>query len=143
VDVGGELKYDVVLVNGEPIENAYGLEVKPGRRGLLRLMGAASATNFFIDTGKLEATIVATDGEDVEPLKGNFFQLSTAQRLDLLVTIPPNGGVFPVLALAEGSTLQAGVLLSTPGAKNSKRTLANSGQQKTAAFDKTHRSRLF
>ena len=65
---------------------------------LLRLMGAAPATNFFIDTGALDATIIATDGEEVQPIKGNFFQLSTAQRLDLLVTIPEAGGVFPILA---------------------------------------------
>jgi len=32
---------------------------------LLRVIGAASATNFFVDTGTLEATIVATDGEGV------------------------------------------------------------------------------
>jgi FtsP/CotA-like multicopper oxidase with cupredoxin domain len=105
-------------------------------------MGAASATNFFIDTGKLEATIVATDGEDVQPLNGNFFQLSTAQRLDLLVTIPETGGVFPVLALAEGSTLQAGVLLATPGAKIPKETLAVRAQQKMGGLDNTQEMRL-
>src|SRR5215510_6129100 len=137
-----DVKYDALLANRQTIDNPYVLEIKPGQRVLLRLMGAASATNFFIDTGKLEATIVATDGEDVEPLKGNFFQLSTAQRLDLLVTIPPNGGVFPVLALAEGSTLQAGVLLATPGAKIPKRTLAIRGQQKIGGLDNTQEIRL-
>jgi len=101
-----DVKYDALLANRRTIDNPQVLEIKPGQSVLLRLIGAASATNFFIDTGKLDATIVATDGEDVQPLKGNFFQLSTAQRLDLLVTIPETGGVFPVLALAEGSTLQ-------------------------------------
>jgi FtsP/CotA-like multicopper oxidase with cupredoxin domain len=117
-------------------------QIKPGQRVLLRLMGAASATNFFIDTGKLDATIVATDGEEVEPLKGNFFQLSTAQRLDLLVTIPQTGGVFPILALAEGSTLQAGVLLATPGAKIPKGTLATRPQQKMGGLGNTQEMRL-
>jgi FtsP/CotA-like multicopper oxidase with cupredoxin domain len=137
-----DVKYDALLANRRTIDNPQVLEIKPGQSVLLRLMGAASATNFFIDTGKLDATIVATDGEDVQPLKGNFFQLSTAQRLDLLVTIPQTGGVFPVLALAEGSTLQAGVLLVTPGAKIPKGTLAARAQQKMGGLDNTQEIRL-
>jgi FtsP/CotA-like multicopper oxidase with cupredoxin domain len=137
-----DVKYDALLANRRTIDNPQVLATKPGQRVLLRLMGAASATNFFIDTGKLDATIVATDGEDVQPLKGNFFQLSTAQRLDLLVTIPQTGGVFPVLALAEGSTLQAGVLLATPGAKIPKGTFAIRAQQKMGGLDNTQEIRL-
>src|SRR5262249_41000247 len=112
-----DVKYDALLANGRTIDNPQVIEVKPGQKVLLRMMGAASATNFFIDTGKLDATIIATDGEAVQPVQGNFFQLSTAQRLDLLVTIPKASGVFPIVALAEGTSLQADVLLSTPGAK--------------------------
>jgi FtsP/CotA-like multicopper oxidase with cupredoxin domain len=137
-----DVKYDALLANRRTIDNPQVFEIKPGQRVLLRLMGAASATNFFIDTGKLDATIVATDGEDVQPLKGNFFQLSTAQRLDLLVTIPQTGGVFPVLALAEGSTLQAGVLLATPGTKIPKGTLPIRAQQEMGGLDNTQEIRL-
>jgi FtsP/CotA-like multicopper oxidase with cupredoxin domain len=107
----------------------------------LRLMEAASATNFFIDTGALDATILATDGEEVQPLNGNFFQLSTAQRLDLLVTISQTG-VFPILALAEGSSLQAGVLLATPGAKIQKHQLAIRTQKTMGGLDNTQEVRL-
>jgi len=112
-----DVKYDALLANQRTIDNPQVFEVNPGQNVLLRMIGAASATNFFIDTGALDATIIATDGEIVQPLKGNFFQLSTAQRLDLLVTVPETGGVFPILALAEGTSLQAGVLLATPGGK--------------------------
>ena len=137
-----DVKYDALLANRRTIDNPQVFEVKPGQSVLLRVMGAASASNFFIDTGKLDATIIATDGEDVQPLKGNFFQLSTAQRLDLLVTIPQTGGVFPVFALGEGSTLQAGVLLATPGAKISKRAWAIRAQQKMGGLDNTQEIRL-
>jgi FtsP/CotA-like multicopper oxidase with cupredoxin domain len=138
-----DMKYNALLANRRTIDNPQVLEVKPGQTALLRLIGAASATNFFIDTGKLDATIIATDGEDVQPLKGNFFQLSTAQRLDLLVTIPKTGGVFPLVALGEGSTLQTGVLLATPGAKIPKQTLAIRAQQKMGGLDNTQEIRLF
>src|SRR5215470_1902840 len=137
-----DVKYDALLANGRTMDNPQVFDVKPRQNVLLRIMGAASATNFFIDTGKLDATIIATDGENVQPLKGNFFQLSTAQRLDLLVTIPETGGVFPVLALAEGSTLQAGVLLATPGAKNPRKLFGIRAQKTLGGLDNTQEIRL-
>jgi FtsP/CotA-like multicopper oxidase with cupredoxin domain len=137
-----DVKYDALMANRRTIDNPQIFEVKPGQRVLLRLMGAASATNFFIDTGALDATIIATDGEDVQPLKGNFFQLSTAQRLDLLVTIPQTGGVFPILALAEGTCLQAGVLLATPGAKIPKQPFGIRAQKTMGGLDNTQETHL-
>lgn len=137
-----DVKYDALLANQRTIDNPQVFEVKPGQSVLLRLMGAASATNFFIDTGDLDADIIATDGEDVQPLKGNFFQLSTAQRLDLLVTLPQTGGVFPIFALAEGTSLQAGVLLATPGAKIPKQLLTIRPQKTMGGLDNTQETRL-
>src|SRR6266496_2974905 len=137
-----DVKYDSLLANQRTIDSPQVFEVKPGQNVLLRVIGAASATNFFIDTGKLDATIIATDGEDVQPLKGNFFQLSTAQRLDLLITIPRTGGVFPILALAEGTSLQAGVVLTTPGAKIPKQPFGIRAQRTMGGLDNTQEIRL-
>ena len=137
-----DVKYNALLANRRTIDDPQVFEAKPGQSVLLRLMAAASATNFFIDIGKLDGTIVATDGEDVQPLKGNFFQLSLAQRLDLLVTIPETGGVFPILALGEGASLQTGVLLSTPGTKIPKRPLALRPQRKMGGLDNTQEIHL-
>jgi FtsP/CotA-like multicopper oxidase with cupredoxin domain len=58
---------------------------------------------FFLSTGALTAELTATDGKDILPLSGNFFQLGIAQRIDLLVKIPDQGGVFPLLAQGEGN----------------------------------------
>jgi FtsP/CotA-like multicopper oxidase with cupredoxin domain len=137
-----DVKYDALLANRRTIDDPQVFEVKPGQTVLLRLIGASSATNFFIDTGKLDATIIATDGEDVQPLHGNFFQLSVAQRLDLLITIPETGGVFPILALGEGSLLQAGVLLVTPDVKVPKRPLAIQAERKMGGLDNTQEIHL-
>jgi len=137
-----DVKYDALLANQRTIDNPPVFEVKPGQSVLLRLMGAASATNFFIDTGKLDAAIVATDGEDVQPVKGNFFQLSTAQRLDLLITIPETSGVFPILALAEGTSLQAGVLLTAAGIRIPKQLLAIRSPKTMGGLDNTQEIRL-
>jgi FtsP/CotA-like multicopper oxidase with cupredoxin domain len=137
-----DVKYDALLANRRTIDDPQVFEAKPGQGVLLRLMAAASATNFFIDTGKLDATIVATDGENVQPLKGNLFQLALAQRLDLIVTIPQTGGVFPILALGEGTALQAGVLLAMPGAKIPKQQLAIRAQKTMGGLDNTQEIHL-
>ena len=137
-----DVQYDALLANGRTIDDPQVFNVTPGQIVLLRIMGASSATNFFIDTGKLDATIVAADGEVVQPLKGNFFQLSIAQRLDLLVTIPEAGGVFPILALGEGTSLQTGVLLSTLGAETPKQPLSTRSQKTMGGLDNTQEVRL-
>jgi FtsP/CotA-like multicopper oxidase with cupredoxin domain len=137
-----DVQYDALLANGRTIDDPQVFNVKPGQIVLLRIMGASSATNFFIDTGKLDATIAAADGEVVQPLKGNFFQLSIAQRLDLLVTIPEAGGVFPILALGEGTSLQTGVLLSTLGAETPKQPLSTRSQKTMGGLDNTQEVRL-
>jgi FtsP/CotA-like multicopper oxidase with cupredoxin domain len=100
---------------------------------LLRLIAAASSTNFYVDTGALEAEILAVDGKAVQPLKGNFFQLGIAQRLDLRVRIPKEGGAFPILADGEGKKLLAGVVLITEGATLPK--LSREASSTTAALD--------
>lgn len=137
-----DVKYDALLADRHTLDNPEVLAVKPGETVLLRLIAASAATNFFIDTGALDATILATDAEDVQPLKGNFFQLAIAQRLDLLVTIPASGGAFPILALGEGTTLETGVVLATPGADTSKLGLGIRGQRTMGALDNTQELRL-
>ena len=137
-----DVQYDALLANRRTLEDPQVFPVKPGQTVLLRLIAASAATNFFIDTANLDATIIATDGENVKPLKGNFFQLAIAQRLDLLVTIPTTGGVFPVLALGEGTTLQAGFLLASPGAGTTKLGLGIRGQRTMGALDNTQETRL-
>ena len=97
-------------------------------------------TNFYVDTGALEAEILAVDGKAVQPIKGNFFQLGVAQRLDLKVTIPKDGGAFPILAQGEGTKLLCGVVLATKGA--SVPQLSRTASASTAALDNTQEKRL-
>ena len=137
-----DVKYDALLANRRTLDDPDVFAVKPAQTVLLRLLAASAATNFFIDTGNLDATIIAADGENVKPLKGNFFQLAVAQRLDLLVTIPATGGMFPILALGEGSTLQTGFLLATPGTEMPKPALGIRGQRMMGGLDNTQEVRL-
>ena len=135
-----DVKYDALLANRRTIDDPEILEVKPGESVLLRLIAASCASDFFVDTGALDAELLAVDGRPVKPLKGNFFQLSIAQRIDLRVAIPKNGGAFPIAAQGEGSNLLCGVVLASKGATIP--SLPRKAGMKTAALDNLQELKL-
>jgi FtsP/CotA-like multicopper oxidase with cupredoxin domain len=135
-----DVKYDALLANRRTLEDPEVFQVRPGHSVLLRMIAGSSATNFFVNTGALTAQLTAVDGKDVLPLSGNFFQLGIAQRIDLLVKIPDEGGVFPVLAQGEGTREQCGVILATEGESISK--LPTEAQIAAAGLDNIQELRL-
>lgn len=110
-----DVHYDALIANRRTLDHPEVFRVRPGHRVLLRMIAGSSATNFFVNTGALSGELTAVDGKDIQPLAGTFFQLGIAQRIDLLVKIPDQGGVFPVLAQGEGTKQQCGVILATDG----------------------------
>ncbi len=112
-----DVRYDALLANRRTWDDPEIVTVKPGETVLLRMIAASSATNFYVDTGTLDAEILAVDGKAVEPVRGNFFQLAIAQRIDLRVTIPGSGGSWPILAQGEGTKQLCGIVLRTADAK--------------------------
>jgi FtsP/CotA-like multicopper oxidase with cupredoxin domain len=82
----------------------------------LRIINAGASTNFTIDLGAVEGTLVAVDGNPIVPLKARQFPLAVSQRADIIVRMPADGSAVPVLARGEGPLLQKGVVLRPPGA---------------------------
>jgi len=115
-----DIEFDAYLANDRTLDDPEVVRIERGGRVLLRVINAAAATVFWIDTGDLATTLVAVDGYAVQPLRGaltgNRFGLAMGQRLDLLVDLPA-AGAFPILALREGARQRAGLILATPGAK--------------------------
>ena len=111
-----DVKYDAYLANRRPLSDPEIVRLLPWRTVLLRIINGASATNFFVSTGRLRALAIAIDGEDIVPFSGTSFELAISQRIDLRVTIPRGEGVYPVLAQGEGSDMLAGIVLATPDA---------------------------
>lgn len=111
-----DVAFDAYLANDRTLEDPEVVAVEPGGRVRLRVINAAAATAFWIDTGAVPSRLVAVDGEDVEPVAGTRFGLSMGQRLDLLLDLPAGAGAFPILALREAAPERAGIVLATPGA---------------------------
>lgn len=112
-----DVAFDAYLTNRKTLENAEIITVRPGERVRVRLINGSSSSNFHVSLGDLETTIIAVDGNPVSSLSHAEFPLATAQRVDVMVTIPKEGGAFPILAQAQGTDKITGVLLKTEGAR--------------------------
>ncbi len=83
-------------------------DVEKGAEVRLRIINAAASTNFMIELGNVEGTVLTVDGNPVVPLKVRQFPLAIAQRVDIAVRLPADGSALPVLARGEGLTKQTG-----------------------------------
>ena len=121
-----DVDYDAFLANDRTLADPEVVRTEPGGRVLLRLINAASATQFWIDFGALSGTIVAVDGHPVRPLRGSRFPLAMAQRFDVLIDLPGNDS-YPIVAQVEGKRARTGIVLAASGAPVS-RLAAEAGE---------------
>ncbi|TCU08619.1 multicopper oxidase family protein [Rhizobium sullae] len=112
-----DIDYDAYLANDRALDDPEVVRVDKGGHVRLRIINGATATAFTIDTGRLSGELVAVDGQDVAPVAGKSFPIAMGQRLDIRLSLPKQGGAFPVLALREGAAERTGVLLVTAGAE--------------------------
>jgi len=135
-----DIQYDAYLANDRTLADPQVVAVEKGGRVRLRIINGATATAFTIDTGRLGGELIAVDGQDVVRVKGTSFPLVMGQRLDIRLTLPKDGGAFPVFALREGGTERAGVILATAGAQVAKTPML--GDRKGPVIDLALESRL-
>lgn len=111
-----DVEYDAYLANDRTLDDPEVLRVERGGQVRLRLINGATSTAFHIDLGALTGQVIAVDGSPVQPVTGNRFGMAMGQRLDIRLTLPAEGGAFPILALREGAAERTGIILATAGA---------------------------
>src|ERR1700681_3264576 len=121
-----DVDYDAFLANDRTLADPKVIRTEPDGRVLLRLINAASSSQFWIDLGALSGTVIAVDGHPVRPVRGSRLPLAMAQRLDVLIDLPGNGS-YPILAQVEGKRARTGIVLATSGAPVS-RLAAEAGE---------------
>jgi CopA family copper-resistance protein len=85
------------LVNGhDTAANWTGL-FRPGERVRLRIINASAMTNFNVRIPGLSMTVVQADGQDLEPVETDEFQIAIAETCDVIVT-PAGEGPWGVIA---------------------------------------------
>lgn len=87
------------LVNGhDSAGNWTGLFV-PGERVRLRIINGSAMTNFNFRLPGLAMTVVQADGQDVEPVETNEFQIAVAETYDVIIQ-PTETKAYSVIAEA-------------------------------------------
>ncbi len=117
--MGGMLNdvvYDAYLANDRTLDDPEVVQVEKGGQIRLRIINGAAASNMWIDLGGLSGELIAVDGNAIYPVSGSLFPLAIAQRADIRLKIPAEGGAFPVLFRPEGVAERTGIILSTAGA---------------------------
>jgi FtsP/CotA-like multicopper oxidase with cupredoxin domain len=130
-----DIAYDAFLANDRTLDDPEVVAVEKGGRVRLRIINGATSTGFTIDLGDLPGELVAVDGQFIMPVKGSRFPLSMGQRADIRVSVPKEGGAFPVLALREGAPERTGIVLATTGAAVSKLETAGEIQGPVLGLD--------
>ena len=127
-----DIVFDAYLANDRTLDDPEVVSVEKGGTIRLRIINGAAASNMWIDLGALEGELIAVDGNAIYPMKGTLFPIAMAQRADVRLRIPTEGGAFPVLFRPEGLKDRTGIILSTKGATVPK--LAREGEA-TPALD--------
>jgi hypothetical protein len=104
-----DVAYDRVLANGSPetLIPAAGLDVVR-----LRLVNGSATTYFHVEFAGGPVTIVAADGQDVEPIAERRFLMGVAETYDLLLMVPPEGA-WELRATAHDGSAYASVWLGS------------------------------
>jgi FtsP/CotA-like multicopper oxidase with cupredoxin domain len=111
-----DVEYDAFLANDRTLADPEVVRVESRGRIRLRLINAATTTNFIIDLGPLDGRLIAADGVPIRPVSGRRFDLAIAQRLDIRLDLPAGQGNYPVFAIREGDTQRTGLILATKNA---------------------------
>ena len=111
-----DVVYDAYLANDRTLADPEVIDVEGNADVRLRIINAGASTNFTIDLGAIEETLVTVDGNPIVPLKARQFPLAVAERADIILRMPADGSAAPVLARGEGPRLQTGIALRPPGA---------------------------
>ena len=110
-----DVAYDAFIANDRTLDDPEVIDVERNGEVRLRIINAAASTNFTVDLGGNEGSLVSVDGNPVVPLSVRRLPLAVAQRADIVLRMPADGGAVPVLAIGEGRKLRTGIVLRPPG----------------------------
>lgn len=128
-----DVAYDAYLANERTLADPEIFYVEKDARILLRIINSAAMSAFHVDMGDIDATLVAVDGQDVEPIISRRFPIVVGQRLDLIIDLPGSGKAFPVLFILEGERKRTGVIFAQPNAPIGR--LEDKAKENTPALD--------
>lgn len=104
-----DVYYEKFLINGKNEDQLS--EFKPGEKVRLRIANGGASSYFWLTYGGGKITVVASDGNDVEPVEVDRLIIAVSETYDVVVTIPEDKKSFAFLATAEDRTGSASLFL--------------------------------
>ncbi|OXA71062.1 copper oxidase [Flavobacterium aquidurense] len=104
-----DVYYEKFLINGKNDEQLS--QFKPGDKVRLRIANGGASSYFWLTYGGGKITVVASDGNDVEPIEVDRLIIAVSETYDVVVTIPEDKKSFAFLATAEDRTGSASLFL--------------------------------
>ena len=92
-----DIYYDKILLNGLPESDIISIDnkkLKAGDRIRLRISNAGGSSYFWLRYAGGKITVVASDGNDVEPVEVDRLLIGTAETYDIVITIPENNTAY-------------------------------------------------
>ena len=81
-----DVYYDRFLINGKP--DAEAPQYKSGDRIRMRIVNAGASSYFWVGYGGGKMTVIANDGNEVEPIEVDRLIIGVSETYDVVVTVP-------------------------------------------------------
>ncbi|MEP7196124.1 MAG: multicopper oxidase domain-containing protein [Saprospiraceae bacterium] len=104
-----DIYYNRFLINGKSTNQLS--QFKGGDKVRLRISNGGASSYFWLTYGGGKLTVVANDGNDVEPIEVDRLIIAVSETYDVIVTIPKDGISYEFTATAEDRTNSASLFL--------------------------------
>jgi len=114
-----DVYYDRILLNGNAVtdlKTINGKALKAGDKIRLRISNGGASSYFWLRYGGGKMIVVASDGNDVEPVEVDRLIIAVSETYDVVVTVPDEANAFEFMATAEDRTNSASYFIG-PGTR--------------------------
>lgn len=106
-----DVYYDKFLINGK--NESQLSQFKGGEKVRLRISNGGASSYFWLNYAGGKMTVVANDGNDVEPMEVDRLIIGVSETYDVVVTIPDEDIAYEFLATPEDRTKSASIYLGS------------------------------
>ena len=106
-----DVYYDKFLINGK--NESQLSQFKSGDKVKLRVANGGASSNFWLTYAGGKITVVASDGNDVEPVEVDRLLIAVSETYDVVLKIPAENASYEFLATPEDRTKSASLYIGT------------------------------
>ena len=104
-----DVYYDKFLINGK--NESHWSHFKAGEKVRLRISNGGASSYFWLNYAGGKMTVIANDGNDVEPVEVDRLIIGVSETYDVVVTIPNENTAYEFLATPEDRTKSTSLYL--------------------------------